>query len=247
MVSIITPAYNAARYIEQTMASVMAQTFNDWEMVVVNDASTDRTGAIVQQYSQQDARIRLIHPDEHIGPARARNLAIRSANGRYIAFLDSDDLWHRQKLERQMAFMANHGYAFTFTSYQRIKGPRARPLNVIHAPHAIDYQHYLKNTIIGTLTVMIDRHQTGPLKMPNIRSSHDMALWCDILKRGFKAYGLPETLAYYRILPGSNTARKLRAAQDVWKVYRDIEQIRFLPSVVNFLHYAYHATRKRIY
>lgn len=246
MVSIVTPAYNSAIHISGTIESVLAQTYRDWEMLIVDDGSSDHTVQIVKEYARRDGRIRLIPLYRHLGAAESRNTAIRAARGRYIAFLDSDDLWHPQKLERQLAFMNRHSYAFTFTSYQRIKGKKARQLNVIRAPHHVDYRGYLKNTIIGTLTVILDRHRTGSFEMPNIRSSHDMALWCDILKRGFRAYGLRETLAYYRIMPGSNTARKLRAAKDVWKVYRNIENIPLLPSIWNFLSYAFHATRKRI-
>ncbi|MBS3807943.1 MAG: glycosyltransferase family 2 protein [Bacteroidales bacterium] len=246
MVSVITPAYNSARHISGTIESVLAQTYRDWEMLIVDDGSSDHTLQIVQEYVRQDSRIRLIPLYRHMGAAVSRNTAIKEARGRYIAFLDSDDLWHPQKLEWQLAFMNRYSYAFTFTSYQRFKGKKARPLNVIRAPHQVDYRGYLKNTIIGTLTVIIDRQQTGSFEMPNIRSSHDMALWCDILKRGFKAYGLRETLAYYRIMPGSNTAQKLRAAKDVWKVYRNIEKMPLLPSIRNFLFYAFNATKKRI-
>ena len=247
MVSIITPAYNAAPYIAGTIASVMAQTYKDWEMIIADDASVDRTLGIVQKYSREDDRIRLIALSNHVGAAESRNTAIRVARGRYIAFLDSDDLWHPEKLERQLAFMTRHNHAFTCTHYQRIKGSKPRQLNVVRVPQYIDYKGYLKNTRIGTLTVMLDQHQTGPLEMPNIRSSHDMALWCELLKKGILAYGLQETLAFYRVSAGSNTARKIRAARDVWKVYRNIEKIRFLPSVGNFLCYALNATRRRLH
>ena len=246
MVSIIIPAYNSARHISGTIESVLAQTYQDWEMLIVDDGSSDHTVPIVREYARQDPRIRLIPLYQHMGAAESRNTAIRTARGRYIAFLDSDDLWHPEKLQRQLNFMKRHNYAFSFTSYQRIKGKKPRMLNVIKAPHHVDYRRYLKNTIIGTLTVIIDRHKTGSFEMPNIRSSHDMALWCDILKRGFIAYGLSETLAYYRIMPGSNTAQKFRAAKDVWSVYRNIEKMRLLPSIWNFLFYAFNATRKRI-
>jgi teichuronic acid biosynthesis glycosyltransferase TuaG len=247
LISIITPAYNASEYIAETIESVLAQTYSDWEMWVVDDHSYDGTADIVENYSENDSRIHLIRMLKNVGPAEARNIALRKANGRYIAFLDSDDLWHPEKLEKQMNFMRSHCYAFVFTSYQRIKGKNGKSLNVIKVPESIDYQNYLKNTIIGTLTVVIDREKTGFFEMPDVRSSHDMALWCDILKRGFKAYGLQETLAYYRVVPGSNTAKKLRAARDVWRVYRRIEGIALIPSLYNFIFYAFNASRKRIY
>jgi teichuronic acid biosynthesis glycosyltransferase TuaG len=247
MVSIITPAWNSSAYIAETIDSVLDQTYEDWEMIVVDDFSSDSTNHIVRGYMVMDDRIRLISLEKHVGPAEARNTAIRAARGRYIAFLDSDDLWHPQKLERQLDFMQFHGYAFSFTNYQRIKGTRATRMNVIRVPRKIGYSAYLKNTIIGALTVILDREKTGDFKMPDIRSSHDMALWCEILKRGFKAYGLRETMAYYRVMPGSNTSQKLKAARDVWKVYREIEHLKLLPSSVNFVFYACNALRKRIW
>ena len=246
MVSIITPSHNSSLHIAQTIESVLTQTYEQWEMIIADDASTDSTPRIVKEYAQKDTRIRLIPMELHSGAAEARNTALRDARGRYIAFLDSDDLWHPQKLERQIEFMQDNGYAFTFTNYQRIKGKRGKKLNVVQVPEQINYSKYLKNTIIGTLTVLIDRQQTGKLEMPDIRSSHDMALWCDIMKRGFKAYGLRETLASYRVMAGSNTARKIRAARDVWKVYRKIERLTLGPAVVNFAFYACNAAKRRI-
>jgi len=247
MVSIITPAWNSSSYIAEAIDSVLDQTYGDWEMIVVDDCSGDSTRHVVRGYMAMDDRIRLISLEKHLGPAEARNTAIRAARGRYIAFLDSDDLWHPQKLERQLDFMLSHGIAFSFTNYQRIKGTRATRLNVVRVPRKIGYSAYLKNTIIGALTVILDRQQTGDFQMPNIRSSHDMALWCEILKKGFRAYGLRETLAYYRVMPGSNTARKLKAAYDVWRVYREIENLKLMPASINFVFYAFNAIRKRIW
>jgi teichuronic acid biosynthesis glycosyltransferase TuaG len=247
MVSVITPAHNSSEHIAETMMSVLAQTHPEWEMIVVDDCSTDHTGELVQEFSQHDPRIRLIELKDHLGPAEARNKAIRAASGRYIAFLDSDDLWHPHKLERQINFMQQNGWAFTFTNYQRIKGHSGKRMNVVKVPRTIDYSGYLRNTIIGALTVIIDREKTGDFKMPNLRTSHDMALWCDILKRGFQAHGLRETLAYYRVVNSSNTAKKIRAAYDVWRVYRRVEKMALLPSMVNFMFYAFHAARKRIH
>lgn len=246
MVSIITPAYNSSRHLAGTIESVLAQTYGDWEMIIADDASTDPTRSIVRRYSTEDDRIRLLVLPQHKGPAEARNAAIDAARGRYIAFLDSDDLWHPQKLEKQIRFMEQHGHAFTFTSYQRIRGRQAQKMNVVPAPRHIHYRAYLRNTVIGTLTVVIDRQQTGPIRMPNIRSSHDMALWCKLLKNGLTAYGLQETLAYYRVMAGSHTGRKIRAAKDVWKVYRNIEKIRFVPSLFNFVFYACNAASRRM-
>ncbi|MFW5982907.1 MAG: glycosyltransferase family 2 protein [bacterium] len=247
MVSIITPAYNSAAYISEAIESVLAQTFPQWEMWIVDDCSIDNTAQIVESYSQKDSRIKLEKLSQNVGPAEARNIAIRRAQGRYIAFLDSDDLWHPAKLEKQLNFIKNTGYAFIFSNYLRIKGKEGKRLNEIIVPYSIDYRMFLRNTIIGTLTVLIDRDKIGYFEMPNVRSSHDMALWCELLKRGFKAYGIREVLAYYRVHEGSNTANKIKASRDVWKVYRKVEGLVFFTSLINFVFYAMNAVRKRIY
>jgi teichuronic acid biosynthesis glycosyltransferase TuaG len=176
----------------------------------------------------------------------ARNVAIRKAKGKYIAFLDSDDLWEPQKLEKQISFMEKEDIAFSFSTYQPMSDDESKLYSIIHAPKIVTYSSYLKKTIIGCLTVIIDREKTGGFEMPNIRSSHDMALWLLIMRRGFDAYGLDENLARYRIVSTSNTANKWRAAKDVWKVYRQFEKLSFFYSIWCFLNYAFNAIIKRI-
>lgn len=246
MISIITPAYNASRFIAETIKSVQSQTFADWEMLIVDDCSGDDTVKIIRQFSLKDKRIRLIALEQNVGAAEARNIALSKARGSYIAFLDSDDLWYPDKLTKQMDFIRKHDYAFTYTDYECISEDASRILYTVRAPFSIDYSAYLKNTTIGTLTVLINRDKTGPFEMPVIRSSHDMALWLELMRRGYKAYGLAEVLARYRQVEGSNTASKWRAAKDVWKVYRDVEKLDVVSSVWNFVHYAVNAALKRV-
>ena len=244
LVSIITPSFNSGRFIQECIDSVLSQTYDNWELLIVDDYSTDNSLQIIKKYN--DKRIQLIELDGNVGAAEARNVAIRQAKGKYIAFLDSDDLWEPQKLEKQISFMEKEDIAFSFSTYQPMSEDGSKRYSIIHAPKTVTYSSYLKNTIIGCLTVVIDREKTGDFEMPNIRSSHDMALWLLIMRRGFDAYGLDENLARYRIVSASNTASKWRAAKDVWKVYREVEKLSFFYSSWCFLNYAFNALVKRI-
>lgn len=246
LVSIITPSYNSERFIGECIQSVIDQTYINWEMLIVDDASQDNSKELISLFSQNDKRIKTFFLEANIGAAAARNFAIRKTKGKYIAFLDSDDLWDPQKLEKQILFMHKNNIAFSYTTYESISEDGSRCINFIKALNKITYSGYLKNTIIGCLTVVINRKKTGDFEMPNIRSSHDMALWLLIMKRGFDAYGLDENLAKYRIVYSSNTASKIKAAKDVWKVYRDIEKLSLLYSSWCFVHYIFYAIKKRI-
>ena len=244
LVSIITPSYNSAKFIKQCIESVIAQTYTNWEMLIVDDYSADNSLQILKKYF--DKRIQLIELDENVGASESRNVAIRKAKGKYIAFLDSDDLWEPQKLEKQISFMETEDIAFSFSTYQLMSDDESKLYSIIHAPKIVTYSSYLKKTIIGCLTVIIDKEKTGGFEMPNIRSSHDMALWLLIMRRGFDAYGLDENLARYRIVSTSNTANKWRAAKDVWMVYRQFEKLSFFYSIWCFLNYAFNAILIRI-
>ena len=246
LISIITPSFNSSKVIEQSITSVISQTFKDWELLVVDDCSNDNSIKKIEKFTEIDNRIKLISLDENVGAAEARNIAIRKAKGRFIAFLDSDDVWKNDKLEKQLDFMQSKGFAFTFTAYQPMTEDGKMMRSIISAPEYMTYKSYLRNTIIGCLTVMIDREKTGDFEMPNIRSSHDMALWLNLMKRGFNAYGLNESLAYYRIVSSSNTAKKWKAAKEVWEVYRNVEKLSLIYSIFNFIGYVYNAVKKRI-
>jgi teichuronic acid biosynthesis glycosyltransferase TuaG len=245
-VSIITPSYNSSKFIEECVNSVVSQSYTNWELLIVDDFSKDISREVLATLVEKNKRIKLTFLDKNIGAAQARNIAIRKAKGRYIAFLDSDDIWEENKLEKQIKFMEKEDIAFSFTSYTPMSEDGSVSFPEIKAPNKIDYFAYLKNTIIGCLTVVIDREKVGSFEMPNIRSSHDMALWLLIMRRGFDAYGLNENLAKYRIVSTSNTANKWRAAKDVWKVYRQFEKLSFFYSIWCFLNYAFNAIIRRI-
>lgn len=246
LVSIITPSYNSSKFIEECINSVISQTYLDWEMIIVDDCSVDNSRDLITKFAKENDRIKPIFLEENVGAAEARNVAIKKSKGKYVAFLDSDDLWKNIKLEKQISFMNEKNIAFSFTSYQPMSENGVEKYSVIKVPYQIDYHSYLKNTIIGCLTVVIDREKTGEFQMPNIRSSHDMALWLLIMKRGFSAYGLDEDLAYYRIVSTSNTSKKWKAAKEVWDVYRKVEQLNIVYSAICFVGYVYNAIKKRM-
>ena len=246
LVSIIMPSYNAARFIGESINSVLLQTYSNWELLIVDDCSKDNSVEVVRKFANIDKRVVLFSLEKNVGAAAARNVAIEHAQGQYIAFLDSDDVWDEYKLEKQLAFMKQYSYAFTFSNYYIMEENGKKTENIVKVPSSLSYRQYLRNTIIGCLTVIIDRQQTGDFKMPLIKSSHDMALWLLIMKRGFKAYGLKDVLAGYRLVSTSNTAKKWKAAKDVWKVYREIEGLSVLYAAYCFCGYAINAVLKRI-
>lgn len=246
LVSIITPAYNAAQTIDATIDSVMKQTVKDWEMIIVDDCSTDGTRARLARAAASDARIRVLFLERNSGAAAARNHALDLARGRYVAFLDSDDRWKKDKLEKQLKFMRKYSYTFTFTGYEYISH-EGEPLHkCVRAPRRVTYADMLKNTIVGCLTVIIDREAVGVFHMPNLRTRQDLATWLALLKKGRVAYGLDEPLAEYRIGgPESLSRDKWKAARKTWYVYRRMEKLPLWRSCWYFCNYAANAVIKR--
>lgn len=246
LVSIVMPSYNSAHFIEEAIQSVLSQSYITWELLIVDDCSIDNSVEIIKQWTQKDKRIHLFSLEKNVGAAAARNIALENAQGRYIAFLDSDDVWEPEKLQKQVEYMKIHGYAFVYSSYYLMQENGKKLGKIITVPVSIEYHQYLRNTIIGCLTVLIDKKQTGDFRMPLIKSSHDMALWLLIMKRGFRAYGMSEVLAGYRLVSTSNTAKKWKAAKDVWRVYREIEKLSYGYALFCFCGYVWNAIMKRI-
>ena len=246
LVSIIMPSYNASRFITESIKSVIVQTYQNWELLIADDCSKDSSVEVIKKIIDKDQRIKLFSLLKNVGAAAARNVAIEHANGQYIAFLDSDDVWEPEKLERQLAFMKENKYAFTYSEYYVMEEDGKKTGSFIRIPSSLSYRQYLRNTIIGCLTVVIDRNIVGDFRMPLIKSSHDMALWLLIMKRGYKAYGIKEVLAGYRLVSTSNTAKKWKAAKDVWRVYRKIEHLSVLFSAFCFCGYVFNSVIKRM-
>lgn len=246
LVSVIMPCYNMEKYISDTIASVRKQTFPHWELVIVDDASTDRTVDIVKSYQNQDDRIRFFVKPTHSGIADTRNQCLKMAQGRYLAFLDSDDVWYPEKLEQQLQFMTERNIGFSYSSYDCIDDS-GNPLHkTVKAKCDLDYESYLRNTIIGCSTVMLDKSVVGEVIVPNFRTSEDTATWLNILKKGFLAYAIEQPLTSYRIRQHSASSNKLKASTDLWRVYRQNEKLPLFKVLVCFSSYAFNAVKKRL-
>jgi teichuronic acid biosynthesis glycosyltransferase TuaG len=243
LVSIVTPAYNAVRHIRETIASVQKQSLTGWELLVVDDCSKDETASIVHEVAEQDHRIRLLRQEKNGGPAAARQRAIEAARARYIAFLDSDDLWLPEKLNYQLGFMRQNDAALTFTAYRRISEDGSSTGRLVVVPRRLSYRGLLKNTAIATSTVIIDRVKTGPFSMTRTYYD-DYALWLNILRRGHIAYGLRQDLMRYRVVSRSVSRNKGRSAYWVWRLYRDVEKLSLLRAIWCFMNYAVRALIK---
>lgn len=242
-ISIVTPAYNAERFIAETIKSVQAQTCRDWEMLVADDCSEDRTRDVVRELAAEDERVKLITLERNSGPAMARQAAVNVARGRFVAFLDSDDLWLQEKLERQLDFMQSLGAALSFTAFRRMSADGSRLGRLMHVPPHLTYHQLLGNTAIATSTAMIDRGRTGPFRM--VKTYYDdFALWLEITRRGFAAFGLDEDLMRYRVLGGSVSRNKGRSALMVWRTYREVERLDLARASWSFACYAVNAMRK---
>jgi glycosyltransferase involved in cell wall biosynthesis len=239
-VSIISPSFNSAEFIAATVQSVLNQSIECWEMIIVDDCSTDNSVEVIQPFVEMDSRIKLIRLTKNSGAAVARNTAIEAAKGRYIAFLDSDDLWLPDKLEKQLAFMQENNYPFSFTTYDKIN-EEGDVFGHVGVPTKASYSDLLKTCSIGCLTAMYDTEYFGKVYMPLIRKRQDLGLWLKLLRKTDYAYGLNETLAQYRVHKRSISANKLSAASYTWRLYRDVEKLNFLKASYYFSHYAVRA------
>ena len=240
LVSIITPTYNSSGYICETIASVQQQTEADWEHIAVDDCSQDHTRDLLLEHEQKDSRLKTVFLKSNQGPAAARNTGIQVASGRYIAFVDSDDLWEPDKLSLQLACMRRPECSFVFGSYYKMmeNGPGRALINV---PERIDYHGLLNSTVIATLTAMYDSLKLGKVFMPDIRKRQDFGLWLRLLKKTPWAYGIQQPLGTLRKRRGSLSSNKPSAMYYTWRVYRECEKLSLCKSIYCFCNYALRA------
>lgn len=244
-ISIVMPVYNSEKYLYEAINSIQRQTYLNWELIVVDDCSTDNSREILHKLAIADKRIRPFFLDKNSGAATARNAGIHMADGAYLAFLDSDDIWLEDKLQIQMSVMKENGYAFTFTSYGLID-ENGRMLNrKVEVPHSITYKQALTQTVIWTSTVMLDLKQVGTFQMPPLRAAQDTATWLQILKKVPCAYGINQILSMYRQVPTSISHSLRRRLKRQWDVYRKVEHYSLLKSTYLYFFYVGYVLRKR--
>lgn len=241
MVSIIMPTYNSDQTVVESIQSVLSQTYKNWELIIVDDRSTDNTWQVIQTYADKYDNIRVYQNKENLGAGASRNFAIKKAKGRFIAFLDSDDLWMENKLAEQIPFMLENNYPLTYTHYSRFNNEEE--LSVVTAPEYTTYKKLMYSNVIGCLTAVYDTQKLGKRYMPLIRKRQDMGLWLDILKETPKAYCLPKPLAKYRMDSGM-TANKFSVLSYQWKFYRDVVGLSLPRSLFTFSVYAVKGTMK---
>lgn len=231
LVSVVMPTYNCASFIAESIESVISQTVTDWEIQIVDDCSTDNTAEILQPYLQKYPTIHYYCLPQNGGPAVARTEAIKRATGKYIAFLDSDDLWAPDKLEKQIAFMEKTGAVFSCTAYEQINEEGESLHLACIPPQKTNYNKMLRlSDPIGNLTVMYDQEKIGKYEVPPIRKRNDYALWLRILHDVDYCYGMPDVLAKYRIRKNSVSSKKLALAKYHWYLYHDIEDLGLFKS-----------------
>lgn len=246
LVSIITPAYNSIQFLEEMILSVQNQTYKNWELIIVDDCSVDGTYSLASEYSEKDSRIKVLHNKENCGVAESRNNALDIAQGDYIAFLDSDDMWVDTKLEKQIAFMKEKNCALSYSSYCLYNSESNTIGKVINVPKKMNAEDIYGNTAIACLTVVVNRKMTGSFHMPLLNHAEDQCTWQELLKRGYTAYGMQDMLAYYRVGNKSLSFDKKSAAKQQWNIYREYYGFAIIKSLYYFSKYAFNAVRKNI-
>ena len=240
-VSVIVPVYNTSLYLEECINSIINQTYKNLEIIVVNDCSTDNSLEIISKF--KDKRIKIINLKKNSGVAIARNKGIEKAIGDYICFMDSDDYWNLDKVEKQVKFIKNK--TFIYSSYSYLKNGKLHKAKV---PDKITYKQALKNTTIFTSTVMFNMSYLSKkdIYMPNIRRGQDTATWWQVLKKGITAYGMNESLVTYRVVEKSLSSNKIRALKRTRNIYKR-ENLNFIQRLYYFICYVFNAIKRRLF
>lgn len=245
LVSVIMPVYNAEQFLSNAVESVLGQTYTALELILINDQSTDQSDDIICEFLKRDNRIKYIRLDQNKGVANARNVGIEASQGQYIAFLDSDDFWDKQKLEKQIEFMKKINCGFSFTSCHVIDSSNQKIKADRIVPKKVSYRELLKGNVIPCLTVMLDKEyvETRDMLMPPIHHE-DYATWLRILKSGITAYGMKEILASYRYTNISISSNKKKAAIWTWNILFKNQKLGIFRSMYYFIHYVYRSFKK---
>ena len=243
LVSVVMPAYNAERYIGEAISSVLSQTYKNWELLILDDCSSDRTGEIAELFEKADPRIHLFRNSQNLGAARTRNRGLDLARGEWIALLDCDDVWHEEKLEKQLVIAGHSGADIIYCSYAMISESGVH-LSDFLVPVATDYEAMLRKSVLSCSTVLLRRLALSGHRFSQAYYHEDYVFWLELLKAGYSAVGCPEVLADYRLVRGSRSSDKGNAARNRWVVYRRVEKLPLGKSVAVFAAYARNALQK---
>ena len=244
LVSIITPSYNSAKFIAETIQSVQNQTYTNWEMIIVDDGSSDETEHVVLSIIQNDNRIQFHKLNQNSGPAVARNTGIEKASGDYMTFIDADDIWFPTFIENNIKTIQKTGISFVFSSYRRANEQLEFVYSDFIVPHKVSYTDILKSNSISCLTAFLDIKKLGKKYMPLIRKRQDMGLWLNYLKVIPFAHGIQETQAIYRIRENSLSRKKSDLIKYQWQFYREVENLNVFQSAYYMLHWMYRGFMK---
>ena len=248
LISIVVPVYNASRFLDETIKTVREQTIDNWELIFIDDCSTDSSDEIIKQYMKIDKRIKYFRQEQNGGPALARNRGIEEAKGNFLCFLDADDIWDKDKLEKQLNFMLEKNIAFSYTSYEFVTFDGKQTGKKVQAKEVMTYKEILKNNIISTITVMfnLDLIDKNLIKMPNLKYVEDTATWFKILRNGYKAYGLKDVYSYYRRTSNTESSNKFKTQKRLWNLYRKEEKMGFFKSLYTLSIKNLNAIKRRI-
>jgi len=244
LVSIITPSYNSAKFIAETIQSVQNQTYQNWEMIIVDDGSSDETETVVSSIIENDSRIQFHKLNQNSGPAVARNTGIEKASGNYMTFIDADDIWFPTFIENNIKTIQETGIPFVFSSYRRANEQLEFVYSDFIVPNKVSYSDILKSNSISCLTAFVDIKKLGKKHMPLIRKRQDMGLWLNYLKVIPFAHGIQETQAIYRIRENSLSRKKSDLIKYQWQFYREVEKLNVFESSYYMLHWMYRGFMK---
>ncbi|MFO7744600.1 MAG: glycosyltransferase family 2 protein [Psychroflexus sp.] len=244
LVSIVTPVYNAEKFIQETIQSVQNQSYENWEHILVDDSSSDNSTEVIEEFSKNDPRIKLVKLSKNSGPAVARNKAIHLAKGRYLAFLDADDIWFDFHLKDSLNFLTENKCEFVFASYKRSNEDLDFVYSDFEVPAKVSYTDILKSNSISCLTAVVDTLALGKKEMPLIRKRQDMGLWLKYLKETEYAYGIQKPHAIYRIRENSLSRNKLHLIKYQWEFYRKVEQLPVFKSFYYLVLWTYFGYKK---
>lgn len=244
LTSIITPNYNSENYIEYTYASIAQQTNNNWEWIIIDDGSTDHSLSIIRDMCSKDDRITLVQNSKNLGPAKSRNKGIKMAKGKYLTFIDSDDVWFPNFIEESINHLTIQGAHFVFSSYERWNEDFSKKIDTFKVPNKVSKSDLLKTCSISCLTAFIDIGTLGKKYMPNLKKRQDFGLWLDYLSQIDSAYGIQPALAKYRLRKASVSSNKLKVIKYQFEIYRKYEKLSLFKSLYYLIHWALNGLKK---